>query len=238
VVLALLIGASLGTIYSYTKGGDYTATARLFISTSARDAVEANQGNEAAEHRVRTYANMARGPELLSRAAAKSGTGLTTSDVEAQVGVTAVPGTVLLEVAGRNESPDTAVRLADAVAGELIDQVTKLERPIGGGEPTMALVSFQGARAGVVKNPVVSPLLMAAGSLGGLMLGVLAAVLAGRRDLVAEAAADAKPEDIPTSELNADAGETAVPTRKHSARYSSTVTAVGDVDHTDRHGEG
>jgi capsular polysaccharide biosynthesis protein len=222
VVLALLIGASLGIIYSYAKGGDYTATARLFIRTSARDAVEASQGNEAAENRVRTYSQMAIGPELLSRAAAKSGTGLTLADVEAGVGVAPVPGTVLLEISYSNDSPETAVRVADAVAAGLSEQVTKLERPIGGGEPNMSLVLFQGARAGVTKNPVINYLFLAGGALIGLVVGVLAAVLAGRRDLAAEAEADAEPEDFPTLEQNADFDETRMPTpRQYSAGYQS-----------------
>jgi capsular polysaccharide biosynthesis protein len=176
VLLLTIIGLGGGVGYSYTTSSAYNATARLFVATSARDAIEAAQGNMAGEERLKTYAVLGTGSELLERAAERSNTGVTGADLRSRLTIVPLPGTLLLEVRVKDENPNTAAAQADAVASELIDLVGRVEAPINGGDPLLKLITVQAAKSGVVPAGKLEYKIIAAG--GGIGL-VLSLILAG-----------------------------------------------------------
>lgn len=191
VLAFTLVGLGGGLMYSYATNGGYDATARMFVGTSARDAIEAAQGHVAGQERVKTYAALAEGQDLLNRAAARSGTGTSGSDLDRSVTVVSVPGTVLLEVRVHGDDPRKAALEADAVAAELMDIVDRIESPLSGGKPALGLVSIQNAQMGVALSGRFDYRTIAVLGGVGFVLGlVMASALPDRRTGKPSEAAD------------------------------------------------
>lgn len=198
VLLLWVVGLGAGVAYSHATSGGYDATARLFVGTSARDAVEAAQGNIAGQERMNTYAFLAKGSELLERAAHRSNTGVTGADLDRRLTVVALPGTVLLEIRVRDDNPQTAASQADAVATELMDLVHKVEAPIGGGDPALGLIPIQTAQSGVVEAGKFDYKTIAIAGGMGMVLGlVLAGAVPERRPPRRRGPHQAGPSDEP-----------------------------------------
>lgn len=177
VVACGLIAAGVPAALATTSPDSYRATARLFVATAAQDVTAANQGNLAAQSRVRSYALLAVGPELLTRAAQRSGVAISEESLARRISVSTPPDTVLLDIAATAGSPQEAAALSDAVSQELVTLVSQAERPLRGGSPSLGLLILQPADAGIAKVPAIVPTQLALFGVAGLVLGVVIAIL-------------------------------------------------------------
>ncbi|MGJ0117905.1 YveK family protein [Williamsia sp. MIQD14] len=177
IVVCAVVAVSIPVALATTSPDSYRATARLFVATSAQDVTSANQGNLAAQSRIRTYALMAVGPELLARAAQRSGVSIDGRQLAQRISVSTPPETVLLDIAATAPSAQEAATLSDAVAQELVTLVSQAERPLRGGNPSLGLLILQPADAGTVKVPVLQPVRLAIFGVAGLVLGAVIAIL-------------------------------------------------------------
>jgi capsular polysaccharide biosynthesis protein len=173
VLLLTIVGLGGSVAYGYTTTAGYNATATLFVGSSAHDAVEAAQGNIAGQDRAKTYAVLGAGSELLERAADRSDTGVSGSDLASRLRIVAIPDTVLVEVTVKASNPDAAASQADAVADELIDLVSRVEAPINGGDPALGLIVVQPAKSSVVEAGMFDYKTLAMGAGIGLVVGLI-----------------------------------------------------------------
>ena len=192
VVIFTILGLAGGVGYSYATGGGYSATARLFVSTSATDAIAAAQGDIAGQARVKTYAVLATGPLVLERAAQRSHTGVSGTDLAARLTVVPIPETVILEITVTDNDRTAAAALADAVAGELTELAPQVETPINGGARAQGLLTIQPASSGIATVGRFKPKPVMLGAFLGFVTGIaLAGVLPRRKT---------KPEPTPKRE--------------------------------------
>lgn len=195
ILICVLVGIALGVGYAYATGGGYRATARLFVSTSATDAVAAAQGDIAGQSRVKTYAALATGQLLLERAAQRAHSGVDASYIAERLTVVPIPGTVILEIDVTGDDATFAASLADAVATELTELATEMETPINGGPRAQGLLTIQPASSGVVKIGQVAPKPVVVGGMLGLLVGlVFAVVVPSRRVSPPSSARHASPD--------------------------------------------
>ncbi|WP_454175583.1 YveK family protein [Gordonia sputi] len=179
-----LIGLLVAVIVSTTSSTTFRATSTLFASTAAQDVSSAYQGNLAATARVKTYQVLATGPELMVRAAAKSGVGVTGGELASRLETEVPPGTVLLNITANADNAHEAARLSQSVADELVSEIAVAEKPLGGGKPSLGLIVLQPARAGVEEVPAFSVTATVMYTVMGLAVGlVLAVVIPGRVSL-------------------------------------------------------
>jgi capsular polysaccharide biosynthesis protein len=182
VLICAILGVAVGVGYAYSTGGGYRATARLFVSTSATDAIAAAQGDIAGQSRVKTYAALATGQLLLERAAQRSHTGVDANYIADRLTVVPIPGTVILEIDVTGEDSNFAAGLADAVSTELTEVATELETPINGGPRAQGLLTIQPASSGIVKIGRITPQPVVLGGILGFVAGLsLAALMPARK---------------------------------------------------------
>lgn len=204
ILVALILGALVPTIMAVSSPTEYRAETRLFVATSAQDVLSANQGDLAAQSRIKTYAAMATGPELMGRAAARSGEPISAGELAGRVTVATTPGTVLLDISATAESPTVAAKYSQAVADELVSLVAAAEKPLRSGQPSLGLLVLQPGAAGVEEVPMISPLNVGIGAAIGLVAGIsVAALIPARvrffrhkpRDISSEDGQDAEADD-------------------------------------------
>ena len=195
VLIFAVVGVAAGVGYAYTTGGGYRATARLFVSTSATDAIAAAQGDIAGQSRVKTYAALATGQLLLERAAQRAHSGVDADYIANRMTVVPIPGTVILEIDVTGEDPGFTAGLADAVATELTELATEMETPINGGPRAQGLLTIQPASSGILKIGRVAPQLVVLGGILGFVVGlVVAAVVPARKVDTPTSARHASPD--------------------------------------------
>ena len=183
VVLAGLMGAVLGMFVSLAMTPKYSATAGLYVTSSAdANAQSALQGSLASQQRVFSYSELAKSEGVLEDALTRSGLPMSIDSARAELTVTSAPDTVLFYITATDPDPKRAELLAQAVSDALTDYVTLLERPRGGGTPIAQMTVISEAKAG---DSPVSPhtfLNTAIGFFGGVVLSIVALVVIHRLD--------------------------------------------------------
>jgi capsular polysaccharide biosynthesis protein len=179
VVVAALLGAVLAGIFSWSRGDQYRATTRLFFTSAAANVMDIYEATLAGQQRVLTYQVLASDPELLADAADRAGTSVDMDTLGRNLHVDVPPGTIIMDISVDNADPAVAAGLANAVADELISTVDQLERPLGGGPPTVALTVVQEAVPSSKPVAKLDLVFVALGAAAGLVLGgLIAAALA------------------------------------------------------------
>lgn len=173
IVVAALIGAIVAGIFSWSAGDQYRATTRLFFTSAATNVLDVYEATLAGQQRVLTYQVLASDPKLLDDAANKAGVSLDPDVWGRSLHVDVPPGTIIMDISVDNTDPDVAATLANAVADELMSSVSQLERPLGGGPPTVGLTVVQ--RAIPTAGPVakLDIVFVVFGAAAGLVLGGL-----------------------------------------------------------------
>lgn len=138
MIAIALTACALGVGASLLLPEQYDAEAKIMVSVnSAQDVNALSQGNDFSRERVQTYIDVATSRPVLDAVIAELSLETTPEELAEKVTAEAVPETVLLRLVVRDESPEMAARIANAVAGQLMSQIDELER---GGEGTTALV--------------------------------------------------------------------------------------------------
>jgi capsular exopolysaccharide synthesis family protein len=192
VVLAVLIGAGSGFATTRLMTPDYQSTARLFVATQHGTSVtDAYQNNLFSQERVVSYAGIATSEQVAMRAVDQLKASISPSDLREKVTAKPEEKTVLLDVSVSDPDPARAQEYANAVSDQLVGLVGELETSRRGGSPAAGLVLVD--EANYPTEPVgLSPLMRTAlGAAGGLVAGIILAVLIGiidkrlrRRDAV------------------------------------------------------
>jgi capsular exopolysaccharide synthesis family protein len=156
----------------------YTATAGIFFSTtSASSANELAQGATFTRDQMSSFATLATTPAVLDLVIDRLHLDTDLPTLAGQVSATAADGTVILNVAVSQTSPEQAARIANAVAETLTDVVENVgPRDAQSGTALRGTVVSPAATPARPSAPTTR-LNIIAGLVAGLLLGVASAVV-------------------------------------------------------------
>jgi capsular exopolysaccharide synthesis family protein len=175
-VVGLLLGAAAALALSLTQTPLYTSSTQLFVNVTDPTSTNALQGSQFSQQRVASYARLLSGSQLAARVVDRLNLDVSPGEVRGEIAATTVPGTVFLEVAVTDPSPQRAQQIAEAIGAEFPDMVDQLERPAAGGPSLIKLDVTEAAEVPTVpSSPRVKRNLalgLLVGTLGGALLGI------------------------------------------------------------------
>ncbi len=176
IVLAVLASVAATSALTLRAVPEYVSTARLFVTTVGSDDSQAFQGGQFSLQRVKSYADLLSGREIASRVVDAYDLDMSPADLAEKISATSRIDTVILDVAVRDESPQRAAFLSNAVAEQFVAYVAELETPPGSDAATIkaTVVDPASAAAAPVSPDPKSNLAIAV--LAGLVLGSALAV--------------------------------------------------------------
>ncbi|MET8948700.1 polysaccharide biosynthesis tyrosine autokinase [Streptomyces sp. NPDC004542] len=191
VCLVLAVGAALAA--TSLSAPVYEAGTQLFVATrDGGDTAQLSQGQSFSQARVQSYARIVTTRQVTVPVLERLGLRATPEELASRITAQAPLDTVLIDITVRDTEPRRAARIANAVAERFTEVVERLETPKGvsGAEPKSrsgggtSPVSLRITQEAVPPAVPVAPrplLNLAAGLLGGLLLG--AGVVALRETL-------------------------------------------------------
>lgn len=183
VLLATLIGVAVGYASTFMSTTQYSSTTRLFVTTQSGTSVgDAYQNNLFSQERVFSYAGLATSDQVAARAIAQLKAPISVDELRSKITAVPLPSTVLLDVTATDPDPAAAQRYANAVADQLVNVTAELETSRRGGESAAAAVLVDDASYGTKVESMGLPIRLAAGGVGGLVVGVLLAIALGIAD--------------------------------------------------------
>jgi capsular exopolysaccharide synthesis family protein len=181
--LGLLLGGLVAAAVTLVTTPVFTSHTQLFVSTTdSSSTAEAFQGNQFAEKRIASYAELLTSQELAARVVAELGLDLTPGELASRIDAAPVSGTVVLDVSVTDPSPVAAQRIARTVADQFIAAVAELETPAGSLTSPVRVTVFGAAdlpRSPSAPQPVLD---LAVGLVIGFGLGAVTAVVRARLD--------------------------------------------------------
>jgi capsular exopolysaccharide synthesis family protein len=178
LVLGLGIGAAVGV--TALTPVTYTASTTLYISVQATagSATEVGQGNNAAQQKTRSYANVVKSARVLGPVIKELGLDVTPATLARSITAGTPQSTVLLTVAVRDHDPELAAKLANAIGRSFTDVVSdSLEKPVGGGTSLVRIETTDPATVPTQPSGPHKTVNLAAGLAGGLIGGIALALL-------------------------------------------------------------
>ncbi|UPG69208.1 polysaccharide biosynthesis tyrosine autokinase [Gordonia hongkongensis] len=173
-----LIGFGYGM---FVQSTEYVSSARLFVTAEGGTSVgESYQNNLFAEGRVNSYAQVAVSEQVATRASAALDGAISPADLRARTTALPVDDTVILTISVTGPSPQRAQSYASAIAQQTVEVVEELETSRRGGTPAASAVLYDEPGLPARVSPPWLPW-TALGVVGGLVVGVLTALLLGWR---------------------------------------------------------
>jgi succinoglycan biosynthesis transport protein ExoP len=200
IVVAMLLCILAADVIVMRRQPIYAAHSQLFVSVASTPAKltpsETYQGGLFSQQRVESYANIVSSPRVAQAVISQLSLSRSVPEVQSRIHASVVPGTVLIDVTVKDQSPALAKAIADAVAQRFPGFVNELESSDPGRSPVKVSVTSP-ARLPTTPLSSSTAAYLILGALLGAILGVGAAVLREifdkriRYDEDAEAVADA-----------------------------------------------
>lgn len=185
----VLLGALLGAVVGWMTTDNlasYTSSSSILLSptqVASATSSEAYTANLLAQGRVQSYADLADNDAVTERVIEDLDLDLTPAELASQVTATATPATTVLNLSVTDEDPEQAQVIAQGVSDRLVTLITRVERRRADGtalvraeiESAPQLPTDSASTPPEWRNPAL-------GAAGGLVLGLAAAVVAGRLD--------------------------------------------------------
>jgi capsular exopolysaccharide synthesis family protein len=183
VVLATIAGVGIALAYALLATPTYTASAKVFVSTSGASTVsELQQGNAFTLQRVKTYTDLVKTSAVLEPVIADSGARLSVAELRSRVSASAPLNTTVIDVTVSDTDAAWASRMATATAESLIEVVEDIETT---GSTVGSPVRLTLVQAAEVPTKPTSPqrtLSLLLGLFVGLAAGVVFALLRATLD--------------------------------------------------------
>lgn len=174
IVLLTLIGVGSAAAYSLAQTPTYSASSKVFVSTSSGQSVtDLAQGNSFTVQRVKTYSDLVTTPIVLLPVIAALDLNTTAGQLANQISASAAVDTTIIEIVVIDESPIAAADIANAVSESLTASVEKIETPSA--DDASSPVQLTRVQQAEVPSEPVSPripLNLILGGLIGLALGL------------------------------------------------------------------
>ena len=184
LILALTaLGAAAGLAYALVVMPTYTASARVFVSTSgATTAADLQQGNTFTQQRVKTYAELVTTAAVLQPTIDDLSLRTSVAELRDQVSASAPLNTSVINVTVNNTDPVFAATLATETANKLIDVVQQIETTNAAAGSPVRLTVVQEAEIPAAPTSPKKALSVALGLLLGLAIGVTIALVRAALD--------------------------------------------------------
>ena len=161
----------------------YQSTATLFVATqTGTTTAEAYQNDMFSQQRAVSYAALATSEQVAAHAVDQLKAPISADDLRAKIAAKVRDKTVMLDVSVTDSSPEQAQIYADAVSNQLVTLVSQLETSRRGGTPSAAAVVVDNADYPIKPTGFKLWMRLALGAAGGLIVGMLAALLFGVLD--------------------------------------------------------
>ncbi|WP_084128833.1 polysaccharide biosynthesis tyrosine autokinase [Demequina sp. NBRC 110055] len=179
IVLLTVLGAGAGVAYSLLATPSYSASSKVFVSTTGADnASELQQGNSFTVQRVQTYADLVRTAAVLQPTIEELGLDVSASGLRGMISASAPTNTSVIDVTATNTDPVYAASLATGTANALIEVVEAIETTdAADGASPVQLTLVQEAEIPQAPVSPNKPLNTALGLLLGLAAGLAIALL-------------------------------------------------------------
>jgi receptor protein-tyrosine kinase len=183
IVILTLVGAAAGWAWWQFSTREYQSTATLFVATQNGTTVtEAYQNNLFSTDRANSYASLATSEQVAARAVDQLKGTITPEELRGRISAVAAPKTVLFNVSVTDPDPALAQTYANAVTDQLVGLVSELETSRRGGTPAAGAVVVDEADYPTKPLGMAMPMRIGIGAAGGLLVGVLVALLVGVLD--------------------------------------------------------
>lgn len=177
VLIGILIGAVLGTVYTISQQPEYEATARVVVGTRSTNDVDALvTGATFNQQIVATYTTVVTDPIVLDPVISSLGLRTTAADLADRVTASVPDGTLVIAITVTDSDAQRSAQTANAISDSLRDAVAEVT-PGTGGTPPVTITTTREAStpdSPVSPNP---PLDIVLGAMLGLILGLVVAFL-------------------------------------------------------------
>lgn len=178
-VLALtVLGAVLGGVSALATGKTYTARSQLILlPVSATNSGDINSSTNVAHSLATSYALAATSTEVLKAVVANTGTAQTLTELTQSTTATVPAGTVVIDIAVEDETPDGAAKLANAISTEFIKKSPEIMPKQTNGATVVQLKQLRVADAPKAPSSLGLRVLVPIGAFLGLAAGLAVALL-------------------------------------------------------------
>ena len=173
IAVFTILGIAIAAVLTFTAPKSYTATAQNFVALASASAdASALSGAQFAAQRVKSYTEIAGGPDVLQPVIQELGITSSVASLSSAITVTNPPGTVLLMVSVTNGSAQQAATIANAVSVQLGRVIEKLETPSSASNSPVKVTLTEPAVAPTVPSSPIVRSNLAIGLMIGLALGL------------------------------------------------------------------
>ena len=139
ITFVTLLSAAVSSMLTARMTPLYASSVTLYVSAQAKtgDLVTAYQGALLSQQEVQSYSDLLGGPMLARTVASDLGLHMTAAHLAGEISTRPIPQTVLLTATVTDPSPRRAQQIAASVGRQFVKLVSALERPPGGGKPTV-----------------------------------------------------------------------------------------------------
>ena len=139
ITFVTLLSAAVSSMLTARMTPMYASSVTLYVSAQAKtsDPITAYQGSLLSQQEVQSYADLLGGPMLARTVVTDLGLNMTAAHLAAEISTRPIPQTVLLTATVTDSSAGRAQRIAASVGRQFVKLVSVLERPPGGGKPTV-----------------------------------------------------------------------------------------------------
>lgn len=177
IVALCILGALAALAYASLSTPKYQATSSVFVSSNQGATTgELVQGSTYTQNLVASFTQLATKPVVLNPVIEELNLTLSSTQLESDVTAETPLNTVLIDITAVSGSPVEAASIANAVAETLAEVVTDMSPTTQDGRPTITMETVATAQAPTFPFEPNTRLLVAAGALGGLVLGVIVAL--------------------------------------------------------------
>lgn len=178
ILVCLLVGTGASAVFTMTQPRIYHATSEVFVSAQGGGSVaEQNQGASYTRSRVISYVQLTDRPVVLQGVIDELGLNSTVRELSRNISVTNPTDTTIISITVSNEDPALAADIANATSASLSAEVTRLETLPGTDSAPVQVTPVTSAAVPDAPSSPVTSRNLALGAIGGLVVGVLIALL-------------------------------------------------------------
>nr|WP_227589914.1 polysaccharide biosynthesis tyrosine autokinase [Demequina pelophila] len=178
IAMLTVLGGGAGLTYSLVATPEYSASAKVFVSTSGSSTVsELAQGNSFTQARVKTYADLITTASVLQPTIDALSIDRSVASLRGHLSASTPLNTSVINVTVTDSDPDFAAALATEASNQLIAVVEDIETTDATAGSPVALTMVQEAEVPTAPVAPKKTLNVALGLLLGLALGVGVALL-------------------------------------------------------------
>jgi receptor protein-tyrosine kinase len=179
LILTIVVGAACGFVLTRLETPQYTATTRLFVSTTGgTSSTESYSGEQFSQQRTASYAQMITSALITQRVVNQLDLPMSADELSSHVTATVVPRTVLLDVSATDASPRRAADIANTLAQKFIDFAAPLETPVGQEQPRSTITVVSDAKEPTTASSPHLGTNLFYGILGGFAVGLVGLIMA------------------------------------------------------------